>query len=198
MASRCWRSITSARGPATVCRVQRRGRARAMVKAKNSPVRWFVMGLRINERQRANWARMGLRRRGSALDDAASRPACRTSQRKSAAIAAGVRRRGVRLGAASGGVSAERTVPDGGVVLSRCVPGVLHRQQGAGRASRGGGDGRPGGAALEQLGANLLVVEMAERTYFECKELLRLCRDGAACPPAVACILQELDGHAHR
>jgi hypothetical protein len=52
--------------------------------------------------------------------------------------------------------------------------------------------------ALEQLGANLLVVEMADRTYFECKELLRLCCDGAACPSGVACILQELDGHAHR
>lgn len=52
--------------------------------------------------------------------------------------------------------------------------------------------------ALEQLGANLLVVEMAERTYFECKEILRLCGGGATCPPEVACILQELDGHAHR
>ena len=53
--------------------------------------------------------------------------------------------------------------------------------------------------ALEHLGANLLVVEMAERTFFECKELLRLCCDGAAaCPPGVACVLQELDGHAHR
>jgi hypothetical protein len=52
--------------------------------------------------------------------------------------------------------------------------------------------------ALEQLGANLLVVEMAERTYFECKEILRLCCDGAVCPPGVACILEELDGHAHR
>lgn len=52
--------------------------------------------------------------------------------------------------------------------------------------------------ALEQLGANLLVVEMADRTYFECKEFLRLCCDGAACPPGLACILQELDGHAHR
>ena len=31
-----------------------------------------------------------------------------------------------------------------------------------------------------------------------CKELLRLCRDGGDCPPGVACILQELDGHAHR
>jgi hypothetical protein len=52
--------------------------------------------------------------------------------------------------------------------------------------------------ALQQLGANLLVVEMADRTYFECKEMLRLCRQGADCPANVACILQELDGHAHR
>jgi hypothetical protein len=53
--------------------------------------------------------------------------------------------------------------------------------------------------ALVQLGANLLVVEMAGRTFFECKQLLRLCCDGAAaCPPGVACVLQELDGHAHR
>lgn len=53
--------------------------------------------------------------------------------------------------------------------------------------------------ALEQLGANLLVVEMAGRTYFECRELLRLCCDGASCcPPAVACVLEDLDGHAHR
>lgn len=52
--------------------------------------------------------------------------------------------------------------------------------------------------ALEMLGANLLVVEMADRTYFECKEMLRLCCNGADCPPSVACILQELDGHAHR
>jgi ribose/galactose isomerase len=53
--------------------------------------------------------------------------------------------------------------------------------------------------ALVRLGANLLVVEMAGRTFFECKELLRLCCDGAAaCPPGVACVLQELDGHAHR
>lgn len=52
--------------------------------------------------------------------------------------------------------------------------------------------------ALEQLGANLLVVEMADRTYFECKEMLRLCCEGSDCPPSVACILQELDGHAHR
>lgn len=52
--------------------------------------------------------------------------------------------------------------------------------------------------ALEQLGANLLVVEMADRTFFECKEMLRLCYEGSDCPPSVACILQELDGHAHR
>jgi hypothetical protein len=53
--------------------------------------------------------------------------------------------------------------------------------------------------ARNQLGANLLVVEMDGRTYFECKELLRLCCNGAAtCPPGVACVLEELDGHAHR
>ena len=52
--------------------------------------------------------------------------------------------------------------------------------------------------ALQQLGANLLVVEMAECTYFECKEILHLCCQGADCPPHIACILQELDGHAHR
>lgn len=53
--------------------------------------------------------------------------------------------------------------------------------------------------ALEQLGANLLVVEMSGRTYFEFKELLRLCHAGtAACPPEIACVLEELDGHAHR
>jgi hypothetical protein len=52
--------------------------------------------------------------------------------------------------------------------------------------------------ALERLGANLLVVEMAGRTFFECRELLRLCGAGAACPPGVANTLEELDGHAHR
>jgi hypothetical protein len=53
--------------------------------------------------------------------------------------------------------------------------------------------------ALRNVGANLLVVEMAGRTYYECRELLRLCQEQAsACPPGLACVLQELDGHAHR
>jgi hypothetical protein len=52
--------------------------------------------------------------------------------------------------------------------------------------------------ALEKLGANLLIVDMADRTYFECKTMLRLCCEGTSCPPNVACILRELDGHAHR
>jgi hypothetical protein len=56
-----------------------------------------------------------------------------------------------------------------------------------------------GARALDQLGANVLVIEMAGRTYFECKEMLRLCcRGTAVCPDQVACVLQELDGHAHR
>jgi hypothetical protein len=54
--------------------------------------------------------------------------------------------------------------------------------------------------AVEHLGANLLVVETAGRTYYEFREFLRLCcqRMPAACPPGVACVLEELDGHAHR
>jgi hypothetical protein len=54
--------------------------------------------------------------------------------------------------------------------------------------------------ALEKWGANLLVVETAGRTFYECKELLRLCQacGPAACPPGVATVLEELDGHAHR
>jgi hypothetical protein len=54
--------------------------------------------------------------------------------------------------------------------------------------------------ALDVLGANLLAVEMRGRTYYECRELLRLCqaRGRCACPPVVACVLEELDGHAHR
>jgi len=50
------------------------------------------------------------------------------------------------------------------------------------------------------LGANLIVVEMPGRTYFEIRQILRsLCQpDVNACPPGVACTLRELDGHAHR
>jgi ribose 5-phosphate isomerase RpiB len=50
------------------------------------------------------------------------------------------------------------------------------------------------------LGANLLAVEMPGRTFFEVRQFLRIlcCGDGPACPPGVACTLQELDGHAHR
>jgi hypothetical protein len=53
--------------------------------------------------------------------------------------------------------------------------------------------------AVAELGANVLAVEQAGRTYFELREIMRLCAtpDGA-CPPGVACVLQELDGHAHR
>ncbi len=52
--------------------------------------------------------------------------------------------------------------------------------------------------ALTRLGANLLIAEPAGRTFFEFKQLLRLCGAGGACPPGVACVLGELDGHAHR
>jgi hypothetical protein len=50
------------------------------------------------------------------------------------------------------------------------------------------------------LGANLVAVEMPGRTFFEVRQILRtLCSGGVpACPAGVACILKELDGHAHR
>jgi ribose 5-phosphate isomerase RpiB len=50
------------------------------------------------------------------------------------------------------------------------------------------------------LGANLLIVEMPGRTYFEVRQILRtLCQVALpTCPPGVACTLQELDGRAHR
>src|SRR5436305_938570 len=53
--------------------------------------------------------------------------------------------------------------------------------------------------AIDTLGANLLAVEISGRTYYECRELLRLCQESPArCPDGVACVLEELDGHAHR
>jgi hypothetical protein len=52
--------------------------------------------------------------------------------------------------------------------------------------------------ALEQLGANMLVVEMAGKTFFEFKALLGLAGNGSTtCPASVARALMELDGHAH-
>jgi hypothetical protein len=54
--------------------------------------------------------------------------------------------------------------------------------------------------AIAGLGANVIAVEQTGRTFFEFKQILRLCccRPVAECPASVACILQELDGHAHR
>jgi hypothetical protein len=54
--------------------------------------------------------------------------------------------------------------------------------------------------ALLTLGPNLVAVEMPGRTFFEIRQILRvLCTAAApACPPGIACTLQELDGHAHR
>lgn len=49
------------------------------------------------------------------------------------------------------------------------------------------------------LAANLLVVEMPGRTYFEVRQILRtLTGNGSACPDGVAGTLRGLDGHAHR
>jgi hypothetical protein len=53
--------------------------------------------------------------------------------------------------------------------------------------------------AVHELGANVLIVDPVERTYFEFREILRLgVTAPLACPAGIACVLQELDGHAHR
>jgi ribose 5-phosphate isomerase RpiB len=54
--------------------------------------------------------------------------------------------------------------------------------------------------ATLSLAANLLVVEMPGRTFFEIRQILRMLAGSStrACPDGVACTLQELDGHAHR
>jgi ribose 5-phosphate isomerase RpiB len=50
------------------------------------------------------------------------------------------------------------------------------------------------------LAPNLIAVEVPGRTFFEVRQLIRtFCgSDGPLCPPGMACMLQELDGHAHR
>jgi ribose 5-phosphate isomerase RpiB len=49
------------------------------------------------------------------------------------------------------------------------------------------------------LGANLLVVEMPGRTFFEIRQILQtLYVASPACPDGLACTLEELEGHAHR
>lgn len=51
--------------------------------------------------------------------------------------------------------------------------------------------------ATLSLGANLLVVEMPGRTFFEIRQILRtLFTSVAACPEYVACTLRELEGRA--
>jgi ribose 5-phosphate isomerase RpiB len=53
--------------------------------------------------------------------------------------------------------------------------------------------------ATLSLAANLLVVEMPGRTFFEIRQILRMLAGAMrVCPDAVACVLGELDGHAHR
>jgi ribose 5-phosphate isomerase RpiB len=53
--------------------------------------------------------------------------------------------------------------------------------------------------ATLSLGANLLLVEMPGRTFFEVRQILRiLATTPQSCPDVVACTLRELDGHAHR
>jgi ribose 5-phosphate isomerase RpiB len=49
------------------------------------------------------------------------------------------------------------------------------------------------------LAANLLVVEMPGRTFFEIRQILRtLAECTRDCPDGVACTLREMESHANR
>ena len=52
--------------------------------------------------------------------------------------------------------------------------------------------------ALKTLGANMIVVEMPGPTFFEIRQMVRCLCKPSSCPDPVACVLQELEGHAHR
>jgi hypothetical protein len=53
--------------------------------------------------------------------------------------------------------------------------------------------------AQKNLGANLFAIAFPGPTFFELRQMLRTIATGAPrCPDAVANLLKELDGHAHR
>jgi hypothetical protein len=54
--------------------------------------------------------------------------------------------------------------------------------------------------ARTSLGANLFVVEMPGRTFFELRQILRTIATSPPppCPAALAATLKEIEGHAHR
>lgn len=52
--------------------------------------------------------------------------------------------------------------------------------------------------ALNSLGANFMAIEIPGPTFFEIRQMVRCLCKPSSCPDPVACVLQELDGHAHR
>jgi ribose 5-phosphate isomerase RpiB len=125
-----------------------------------------------------------LRRDGLALRELAARPetsACRWAQ----AVAECIMR-----GDCQGGVI---FCDEPGLVC--CVANKL-----AGLRAVAVGSVNQAARGVRALGANVVVVEMPGRTFFEVRQILRtVCAGGKpACPPGVACTLKELDGHAHR
>ncbi|HMF15802.1 MAG TPA: RpiB/LacA/LacB family sugar-phosphate isomerase [Gemmataceae bacterium] len=52
--------------------------------------------------------------------------------------------------------------------------------------------------AANNLGANLIAIEMPGQTFFEIRQIVRCLCKPSECPGGVATVLQELDGHAHR
>src|SRR5205823_4118123 len=54
--------------------------------------------------------------------------------------------------------------------------------------------------ARKTVAANLVAIESPGRTFFELRQIARAIVAGqpACCPPELATMLKELDGHAHR
>jgi ribose 5-phosphate isomerase RpiB len=52
--------------------------------------------------------------------------------------------------------------------------------------------------AVKTIGANVIAIEMPGPTFFEIRQMVRCLCKPSNCPDLVACVLQELDCHAHR
>ncbi len=53
--------------------------------------------------------------------------------------------------------------------------------------------------ALQDMGANFLLTDQRGKTWFELRQLLRICAEASPhCPDKVAKMLGELERHAHR
>jgi ribose 5-phosphate isomerase RpiB len=116
-----------------------------------------------------------------ALQPEAKETPCRWAQAIAECIARGECRGGVVF------------CDDGGLVC--CVANKVSGLRAAAAASVA-----QAARAVQTLGANLVAIELAGRTFFEVRQILRtVCAAGEpTCPPSVATTLGELEAHAHR